>query len=145
MNKDLKNYRFWVALTLAPLVAPLLFALTWINPSEFEFTVESLKGFVTVIAAFYVLGTPIAYVVTLLVGIPVFRLLKQRDWVGFVPVSIAGTGIAAFLFLFVWLVWTGFSFTGGAKTYLLFLPGAVLGGFGVSATFWLIYVRRTDA
>jgi len=145
VNREANNYRFWVALVLAPLVAPFLFALTWINPSEFEFTAEGLKGLVTVIAAFYVVGAPIAYVVTLLAGIPVFRLLKQRDLVGFVPVSIAGMGIAVFLFLFIWVIWTGFSFDSGAKPYFSFLPGVVLGGFGVATTFWLIYVRRTNA
>lgn len=78
------------AMYIAPPLAPIVWAMILIGfpdhmPSDYF-------GTIFVISVF---GTPIAYVIALCVGLPLYLLFRKQRWVNFWSLSIGGAFVAA--------------------------------------------------
>jgi hypothetical protein len=114
------------------LIAPPLAPVVWTTVLVYPYFQGDFWGGVFVVAVF---GVPIAYLVALFLGLPLYILAKHRGWANFLSISIGGTAIGLVPTLFMLMPPYGRLET--ARDWRV--GGAfALAGFIVGAIFWCI-------
>lgn len=133
-----------MALSIAPLGAPVSFTV-WENltneAGNFIKILFSLSGLVRY-------ATPIAYIATLLLGLPVILILLHKRRLTFPVIVVAGTIIGTITGLFVGYYITGYDFRGLDDYFALdltaiYIPSTISGTMS-SAIYWTI-LKMTDS
>ena len=129
---------------MSPLVGPLcLFFIVVIAGEDlrgppFIYDISELFELFGIAGLFLVFGAPLAYVITLLIGIPVYLVATKLSHVNFWPITIG----AAFIAIFPVLVATiseGFSLYGDPnKSSIPVYLSLAISGYLVGVVFWFI-------
>ena len=128
------NLKLVKATLIAPLVTPVIY-FTGIylfgSPSP-----DGLKDAFTVFMFIAAMSLPVSYAGTIIIGLPVLKLLQSKNRLTAVNLAIAGFVTGGFLFVDIVLYFFGFDhdFLTKQKTALYFLSGGVM-GVGVALTF----------
>lgn len=131
------NHRLIAAVILSPLVAPLIFSFLIVGVGMFQ----SSRNFVESVFPIAYVGIPLAYAFLLLVGMPVYLVLKKMHSLSFYAVVLLGGVVPPGLICIAMLA-------GGASLeevfYKSFATYFSVGacGFFVSLVFWLIAYGR---
>jgi hypothetical protein len=82
---------------------------------------------------FVFFGSPVAYLIAALVGVPAVRALRRRQRLQLVPLATAGTVAGAAVFTAAWATfWGGLA----GDEWVPFLVIGALAGSSASAVFW---------
>ena len=113
------------ALLISPIVAPLLYALgTWVYMVIYSKTGSIVAIFVIVMIA----GLPISFIATLLIGVPLYGYLEQKQRLSKSALAFGGAASGALL---LWLFFESFAGNGGlnvSESAVFLIIGAILGG-----------------
>lgn len=147
--------RFVFGCIVSPLVAPLMALIIILLVGEdvrgesykFEYTLDVLVELLSIAGMFLVLGAPIAYAVTIFLGLPFYFLAKRLGIINFWTVT-TGSAFVAVLPLLVISAGIGFDlYNDAAKSSLAFYVAIALIGYSVGLTFWFasgLYERRHE-
>jgi hypothetical protein len=104
MNRD--RPKIFLGCVIAPLVAPLMILLIILvadavsgSSYQYAFGLNQAKELGGIILMFLVLGAPIAYVITLVVGLPAYFIFKKLGLINFHSVTFGSAFVAVFPFL----------------------------------------------
>ncbi len=127
-----------LAFLLAPLGTPISLAV-WqgiaINPRGFNLILSALPGFL-------IYATPVAYIATLLLGIPAYLLLLRKRWLMLPTVIFVGTLIGALAGLAAGYYIAGYDFNQVVGYFTvdlmsIYAPSAIAGMVS-AGMFWVI-------
>ncbi len=131
---DMNNLKLVKATLIAPLVTPVMYFVgiyLFGNPSP-----DGLKDTFTVFMFIAAFSLPVSYAGTIIIGLPVLKLLQRKNRLTAVNLAIAGFVTGGFLFIDIVLLFFGFDhdFLTKQTTALYFLAGGVM-GVGVALAF----------
>jgi hypothetical protein len=133
------NYwRNILALLIAPLGAPVSFTV-WshlaIDPRSFSGLLSSLPGL-------FRYATPVAYIATLLLGIPAIVILSRKKWLTLPVIVFVGTLIGIITGLFIGFYISGYDINGVFEYFTfdlisIYVPSTI-SGMVSSVIYWVI-------
>lgn len=128
--------RHLLGIIIAPIAAPLVFAFFLSMPAPMDSHGDTFDSLMILMA----FGVPIAYLVTIFFGLPIFMIFERFGWMNFWSVSLGG-GIVAVVPLFMLYLLNGeiFSFSSNdAEVYgVIFVCGLIVG-----IIFWFLSIRK---
>lgn len=142
----MKAYRPQLLLgcVLAPLAAPLMMLLIILVVGEdlrgpsYEYGLSDAIELFGIVGLFLVLGAPIAYAVTVAIGLPLYFITNRLGLINFCSITF-GAAFAAVLPIFLLSAQRGFVlYDDPEKSSLLFYLAFALCGSVVGLVFWFV-------
>ena len=129
-----------LGIVAAPIAAPIVFTVAL---SAQYFIAEGWSDFFDTLILIMVFGVPIAYLVAIFFGLPLFKLFQKLGWINFWSVTVGGGVVAVFPLLLLYISNADifpFSIKDAKAFGLLFFCGLVVG-----AVFWLIAFSKSSS
>ena len=136
---QMKRWKYILAFLIAPLGTPVSFAM-W---SGLAFEPRSFSAITSAFPTFVLLTAPVAYIVTLLIGIPAILILLRKTWLTFRAVFFVGTLIGIISGLLIGFYISGYDINGMLDYFTLDLHSiyapSVISGMVCSMLYWVIH------
>lgn len=142
MNKKVPNV--FLGCVVAPLAAPLMMMLIILAVGEdlrgpsYEYGLNDAKEMFGIIGMFLVLGAPIAYAITVVVGLPFYFITQRLGLISFWSITFGAAFVAIFPILLM-SARNGFVlYPEPEKSSFLFYSAVALCGYVVGTVFWFV-------
>ena len=142
MNRKIPN--LFLGCVVAPLAAPLVMLLTILAVGEdlrgpsYKYGFNDAKEMFGIVGMFLVLGAPIAYAITIMVGLPFYFIVKKLNLINFWSITF-GSAFVAILPILVMSAPNSFIlYTEPEKSSFLFYLAFALCGYVVGLVFWFV-------
>ena len=142
MNTEKPN--ILLGCVLAPLAAPLMMLLITLLAADdlrgpsYKYNFNDIKEIFGFVGVFLVLGAPIAYAITIVVGLPFYLIIKKLNYINFWSITLGSAFVAIFPILLM-SVKKGFTlYDDPEESSLLFYLAFALCGYAVGLTFWYV-------
>lgn len=136
--------RFLLGCVVAPLAAPLTMLMIMMATAEdlrgpsYKYAFDDVVESFGIAGIFLFLGAPIAYAVTILIGLPSFFLAKKLGFINFYTVTIGSAFVAIFPIVLMSAP-NGFTlYDDPEKSSFLFYISIALCGLVVGLVFWFM-------
>ena len=142
MNRKIPN--LFLGCVVAPLAAPLIMLLTILVIGEdlrgpsYKYGFNDAKEMFGIVGMFLVLGAPIAYAITMVVGLPLYFIVKKLNLISFWSITF-GSAFVAILPILLMSAPNGFIlYEEPEKSSFLFYLAFALCGYVVGLVFWFV-------
>jgi hypothetical protein len=134
----MKWWKYILAFLITPLGTPISFAL-W---SGIAFDPRSFSGIISGLPRFLLYTAPVAYIVTLLFGIPAILILSRNMWLTLPAIVFVGTLIGTIIGLFIGFYIGGYDINGVVDYFTfdlisIYAPSTI-SGMVCSIIYWVI-------
>jgi len=134
----MKWWKYIIAFLIAPLGAPVTFNV-W---SGIAFDPRSFSEILSALPRLFRYATPLAYIATLLLGIPAILILSRNMWLTFPAIVFVGTLIGTIIGLFTGFYIGGYDINGVVDYFTfdlisIYAPSTI-SGMVCSIIYWVI-------
>jgi hypothetical protein len=134
----MKWWKYILAFLITPLGTPISFAL-W---NGIAFDTRSFSGLISDFPKSFLYTAPVAYIVTLLLGIPAILILSRKMWLTFQVVVIVGTLMGAIIGLCAGFYISGYDINGFVDyfsfDFISIYAPSTISGMVCSIIYWVI-------
>lgn len=136
---------------VAPLAAPMMILLIImvfgedLRGSSYEYGIKDIKEMSGIVGLFLLFGAPIAYVISVVVGLPFYFIFKRVGLINFWSITFGSAFVAIFPILVMSAPRGFIIYNEPEKISILFYLAIALCGYVVGLVFWFVSGLHSQA